>query len=210
MKLTDFKSTTNPKYLETVNYIISRQNCFQIECNNCPFCSENNAIDEKACWVNDRYREKYLPTYEKNLLLETKAKEFKILSKGAPTMKRINIKNLAIIKNNELKIEASGWNKYSLTLIVDNLNIKVEFTSKTITQANTILAPFGYELYFSTDWSKVEVGSRVRITSTNVTMGLARLSTTFKEYIQQTSQIIIFNGNKVEVYNESEVELCQN
>jgi outer membrane lipoprotein-sorting protein len=30
---------------------------------------------------------------------------------------------------------------------------------------------------------------------------------TFKEYVKETNQIIVFNGNKVEVYNQSEVSL---
>jgi outer membrane lipoprotein-sorting protein len=28
-----------------------------------------------------------------------------------------------------------------------------------------------------------------------------------EEYVKETNQIIVFNGNKVEVYNESEVSL---
>ena len=58
------------------------------------------------------------------------------------------------------------------------------------------------------DVVEVEVGAEVSI-SREYGNGLRSWFTaTFKEYIPQTNQIIVFNNNKVEVYDESEVELC--
>jgi len=78
----------------------------------------------------------------------------------------------------------------------------------TIHQANTILAPFGYELYQSTDWSKVEVGTGVNVKIDHGNGTATGFKATFHSYIPQTNQIIVFNTNKVEVYNSSEVSLC--
>lgn len=50
--------------------------------------------------------------------------------------------------------------------------------------------------------TKVEVGTKLKFTD-----GRVYGKITFKEWIEQTQQIIVFNGNKVEVYNENEVEL---
>ena len=74
----------------------------------------------------------------------------------------------------------------------------------TFEQANEMLKPFGIIVEpKSTDWTNVEVGTELKFTD-----GRVYGKITFKEWIPQTSQIIVFNGNKVEVYNEDEVELC--
>ena len=74
----------------------------------------------------------------------------------------------------------------------------------TFEQANEMLKPFGIIIEpKATDWTKVEVGTKLKFTD-----GRVYGKITFKEWIEQTQQIIVFNGNKVEVYNEDEVELC--
>ena len=78
----------------------------------------------------------------------------------------------------------------------------------SITQANSILAPFGYELYQSTDWNKVEVGTELRKINQPTGLGALYRMTTFKEYIPNTNQIVVFENGYVKVYNEDEVELC--
>ena len=71
-------------------------------------------------------------------------------------------------------------------------------------QANEMLKPFGIIIEpKSTDWTRVEVGTKLKFTDRRVYGKI-----TFKEWIEQTQQIIVFNGNKVEVYYEDEVELC--
>lgn len=73
----------------------------------------------------------------------------------------------------------------------------------TFEQANEMLKPFGIIIEpKTTDWIKVEVGTKLKFTD-----GRVYGKITFKEWIEQTQQVIVFNGNKVEVYNEDEVEL---
>jgi hypothetical protein len=94
-----------------------------------------------------------------------------------------------------------------------DVTVRVGEKHLSLSQANTILAPFGYELYKATDWTKVEVGTKIQFTKELLFSG--KLNGTrinldnlkFKEWIPQTQQILILNGNKVEVYNEDEVEL---
>ena len=128
-------------------------------------------------------------------------------------MKRIDISkkyrdcNL-VINNETTHVEVIKFNGHFLLF-----KVCIGKDHLTLTQANTILAPFGYELYSSTDWSEVEVGTEVKFTKeflfswnlNGTRINLDNLK--FKEWIPQTQQIIIFNGNKVEVYNEYEVEL---
>ena len=64
-----------------------------------------------------------------------------------------------------------------------------------------------YELTDSVDWSSVAIGTEVEI-KTDKGDCVWSYNCTFKEYVKETNQIIVFNGNKVEVYNESEVSLC--
>lgn len=59
----------------------------------------------------------------------------------------------------------------------------------------------------NTDWSKVEVGADVKVKVVKVDCGWT-FNCKFKEYVKETNQIIVFNDNKVEVYDASEVELC--
>ena len=77
----------------------------------------------------------------------------------------------------------------------------------TFEQANEMLKPFGIiiEPKEATDWTRVEVGTKLKFTDWRVYGKI-----TFKEWIEQTQQIIVFNCNKVEVYNEDEVELIWN
>lgn len=65
------------------------------------------------------------------------------------------------------------------------------------------------------DWNKVTVGTKLTIrrefkSDNPMVKYIATINNncTFKEYIPQTNQIIVFNDNKVEVYDASEVELC--
>ena len=79
----------------------------------------------------------------------------------------------------------------------------------SINRANEIIKLFNlnYELTDSVDWSAVKVGTEVEIKIDKGDCGWS-YNCTFKEYVKETNQIIVFNGNKVEVYNESEVSLC--
>lgn len=81
--------------------------------------------------------------------------------------------------------------------------------STTLDQANAMLKIMGldYELYESIEWSKVEVGSKVKLVKEYENGIVSWFTATFKEYIEETNQIIVLNGNKVEVYDEDRVEL---
>jgi hypothetical protein len=118
------------------------------------------------------------------------------------------MKRIYIRKNySDDKIQITNEYSYTeITLINRYYKVIILYVGEnglSLSQANTILAPFGYELYASTDWTKVEVGSKLKFTD-----GRVYSKITFKEWIEQTQQVIIFNGNKVEVYNEDEVELA--
>lgn len=125
-----------------------------------------------------------------------------VLLKGENDMKRIN-KNYykdglrVTYEDDYIRIfkQFGTFILFDLFIGKDNL---------TFEQANEMLKPFGIIIEpKSTDWSKVEVGAKICIINNQ----FARAILKFKEYIPQTSQIIVFNGNKVEVYNEDEVEL---
>ena len=134
---------------------------------------------------------------------------------GGSKMKRLDIRK--DYEDENLYLKHYNNPKYSWVAIRrdDNYVASIEIRignkyNTSITQANAILKSIGlnYELYESVGWSEVEVGAEVSI-SREYENGLRSWFTaTFKEYIPQTNQIIVFNNNKVEVYDESEVELC--
>jgi hypothetical protein len=129
-----------------------------------------------------------------------------VLIKGENEMKRIDISK--VYKDGEISVIKFRDIMLFRLKSDDNYNklvVGVGTNALTITQANTILAPFGYELYESTDWTKVEVGIGVRKTS--VRMGEGFAIRTFYQYIPNTSQILVIENGYVKVYNEGEVEL---
>ena len=122
--------------------------------------------------------------------------------KGENDMKRIN-KNYykdglrVTYEDDYIRIFKQFGNFILFDLFIGKDNLTFE-------QANEMLKPFGIIIEpKSTDWSKVEVGAKICIINNQFSRAILK----FKEYIPQTSQIIVFNGNKVEVYNEDEVEL---
>ena len=96
--------------------------------------------------------------------------------------------------------------KYSTN--VSLINFYIGENDLTISQANSIIKVMGlnYELTDSVDWSIIQVGTK--LTFTKDYMCSYKMIVIFHSYIPQTNQIIVLNGNKVEVYNESEVSLC--
>ena len=80
----------------------------------------------------------------------------------------------------------------------------------SINIANEIIKLFNlpYELIdkIKTDWSTIQVGTK--LTFTKDSMCSYKMIVIFHSYIPQTNQIIVLNGNKVEVYQESEVSPC--
>ena len=119
--------------------------------------------------------------------------------KGDQTMTKIDIR-----KNyDDGKIRVTNEYDYTeINLINGYYKVIILYVGEnglSLTQANTILAPFGYELYSSTDWSTVEVGTKVVLWQ--------ELNATFFQYIPTTKQILVMEGGLVKVYNESEVSL---
>ena len=79
----------------------------------------------------------------------------------------------------------------------------------TFEQANEMLKPFGIIIEpKSTDWTKVEVGAELKVVIEHGNGMATGFKANFHSYLSATKQILVINGNKVEVYNEDEVELC--
>ena len=114
--------------------------------------------------------------------------------------------NINITKTNITSVHIRNP-KYSTN--VSLINFYIGENDLTISQANSIIKAMGlnYELTDSVDWSNVEAGTEVKV---KIDKGDCDWSfnCTFKEYVKETNQIIVFNSNKVEVYNESEVSQC--
>ena len=122
--------------------------------------------------------------------------------RGDQTMKRIN-KNYykdglrVTYEDDYIRI----FKQFGIFILFD---LFIGKNNLTFEQANEMLKPFGIIIEpKSTDWTRVEVGTKLKFTD-----GRVYGKITFKEWIEQTQQIIVFNGNKVEVYYEDEVELC--
>ena len=206
MQLSDFKDYNNPIYLDTINYIITHGNSgWKTNCIECPF-NRNNAIDGRSCWEDKRYRRSTgTCSSGYDLILINSAKQFKHLLEEEQ-MNRIDIRKS--YKDGKLRVYIDG--EYTVIHLLGNpiynglIMTIYEKDNRllTLAQANTILAPFGYELYQSTDWTKVEVGSKLKFTD-----GRSQYETTFYDYVEQTNQVIVMESGLVKVYNESEVEL---
>ena len=114
--------------------------------------------------------------------------------------------NINITKTNITSVQIRNP-KYSTN--VSLINFYIGENELTISQANSIIKVMGlnYELTDSVDWSSVAIGTEVEIKIDKGDCGWS-YNCTFKEYVKETNQIIVSNGNKVEVYNESEVSLC--
>ena len=113
--------------------------------------------------------------------------------------------NITITKSNITSVHIRNP-KYSTN--VSLINFYIGENDLTISQANSIIKVMGlnYELTDSVDWSIIQVGTK--LTFTKDYMCSYKMIVIFHSYIPQTNQIIVLNGNKVEVYNESEVSLC--
>ena len=136
-----------------------------------------------------------------------------VLLKGDQTMKRIDIRKSC--SNDEYDLEVMTYhNGNPIFFGIRNKNyrdydVTVRISEKhlSFTQANSVLAPFGYELTQSTDWTKVEVGAEVKVVIEHENGMATGFKANFHSYLSATKQILVMNGNKVEVYNEDEVEL---
>lgn len=179
---------------------------------NCDKCNYSCGHDEVNQIVECAYKEEdnhYVKLDKNNKIPMDVYKENKV--------KKLNIREY--YKDDKICIKDGITSRlYIYSELGDNGNSKasINLTNTSIEQTNQILKIYGldYELVDETDWSKVEVGARLSLTraclSTNRMTGksidLGNLK--FKEYVKETDQIILFNGNKVEVYDASEVELC--
>lgn len=113
--------------------------------------------------------------------------------------------NINITKTNITSVQIRNP-KYSTN--VSLINFYIGENDLTISQANSIIKVMGlnYELTDSVDWSSVDIGTEIKLKIDKGDCGWS-FNCTFKEYVKETNQIIVFNGNKVEVYNQSEVSL---
>lgn len=113
--------------------------------------------------------------------------------------------NINITKTNITSVQIRNP-KYSTN--VSLINFYIGENDLTISQANSIIKVMGlnYELTDSVDWSSVDIGTEIKLKIDKGDCGWS-YNCTFKEYVKETNQIIVFNGNKVEVYNQSEVSL---
>jgi hypothetical protein len=114
-------------------------------------------------------------------------------------MKRIDIRKEKYYNDGNIEICKDG------IVVLKGITLQIDKDYLSLAQANAILAPFGYELYQSTDWTKAEVGAHVH--KLNKLWGEPYCVLRFYDYIPNTNQVLVMENNYVKVYNEDEVEL---
>lgn len=154
-----------------------------------------------------------LATNNVGSVLRIYSKDFELIDwykedKEENEMERIDIRKSC--SNDEYELEAMNYRDNNPIFFgIRNKNyrdydvtVRISKYHLSLDQANIILAPFGYELYESTDWTKVEVGTEV------VLWQELNSKATFYEYMEYSKQILVIKDGYVKVYNEDEVELC--
>ena len=165
-----------------------------------------NDFGDKLC-INTKGGYGTLTTYVGDIISYSEWKSGKPTDKVKLSINRCyKDSNITITKTNTTSVQIRNP-KYSTN--VSLINFYIGENDLTISQANSIIKVMGlnYELTDSVDWSSVAIGTEVEIKIDKGDCGWS-YNCTFKEYVKETNQIIVFNGNKVEVYNESEVSLC--
>ena len=158
------------------------------------------------------------------VLTEYGLKNRKIISYEEFIMKRLNINTC--YKGKDIEV-ISACNGSPASISIKNKNatdvkkvfLFVSENDTTITQANAILKVMGlnYELYESTDWSKIEEGTKVTFRSNPIVDGVVIeevvfiTNCNFHSYIPKLKKIIVIctdgeaktiDEDKVEVYRE--------
>ena len=112
--------------------------------------------------------------------------------KGDKTMKRIDIRKDYKDENIGISFADDNPTMWTIIRIIRNnlilLNMNVGEGFMNIDEANTILAPFGYELYESTDWTKVEVGTKLIFSAEGIKLQIKRKGCKVKVKVLELSE----------------------